>query len=337
MSREIFSSNPLKLQSNGQMTLTADGSYVQANEMRLTTPLAVAQGGVGASNASSARSNLGLVIGSDVQAHNARLDQLSIAAASSNQYVKFNGSELVFATLPAGTNYNGDEVSITEADNVFSVKDAGISSDKLASGAVVEAKIANGAVSVNKLASGSVSSAKLASSVVSSGEGLLFNSGALKVDSAVVCMLSGNQEVDGVKSFLGRPKMYQGLSSESNGDGLRVDNFVSRSNSSSDTPITMSFPCDADSVSQFSILVSCSNSDLSKFGSWTVSGCTRRVGSAGCSSGALHYETVFKSDNALSVVPSVSGNNLVLTCSGIASTDIKWGAEVKQLSLLKYV
>lgn len=59
------------------------------------TDLAVADGGTGASTASGARTNLGLAIGSDVQAHSARLDEISALAVSDGNFIVANGASWV--------------------------------------------------------------------------------------------------------------------------------------------------------------------------------------------------------------------------------------------------
>ena len=164
-SRKIQSSGAVKVLANGILDLEGSGSYVKANELQLTTKLAVAQGGHGASTAEDARANLGLAIGSNVQAYHAKLADVAGLAPSSGQYLKWNGSNFV-ADTPVGTNYDADEVTLQESSSVFSIKDLGVASAKLADGAVVEAKLGSGAVVEAKIGSGAVVEAKLGSGAV---------------------------------------------------------------------------------------------------------------------------------------------------------------------------
>jgi hypothetical protein len=67
-----------------------------------TSPVAVADGGTGATTAGAARTNLGLAVGSDVQAFHARLADLSGAAWAQGDVIYHNGTNLV--RLAAGTS-----------------------------------------------------------------------------------------------------------------------------------------------------------------------------------------------------------------------------------------
>jgi len=62
------------------------------------TDLAIADGGTGASSASSARTNLGLAIGSDVQAYNAALQSIAGLSTSANQTIYATGSNTYAVT-----------------------------------------------------------------------------------------------------------------------------------------------------------------------------------------------------------------------------------------------
>jgi hypothetical protein len=62
------------------------------------TDLAVADGGTGASDASTARTNLGLVIGTNVQAWDANLDQIAALAPTADNFIVGNGSAWTLET-----------------------------------------------------------------------------------------------------------------------------------------------------------------------------------------------------------------------------------------------
>ena len=62
------------------------------SSLTLATDLAVTEGGTGASSASAARTNLGLVIGTDVQAYDADLTVLGALAKTDSNFIVGNGT-----------------------------------------------------------------------------------------------------------------------------------------------------------------------------------------------------------------------------------------------------
>ena len=68
------------------------------SSLTLATDLAVTEGGTGASSAADARTNLGLVIGTDVQAYDAQLADIAGLAVTDSNFIVGNGTNWVAET-----------------------------------------------------------------------------------------------------------------------------------------------------------------------------------------------------------------------------------------------
>lgn len=92
------------LKSNGGVVIESGELAVDLAASSITGTLAVSDGGTGATSASAARTALGVAIGSDVQAHNAILDDLAALSQAANKGIFFDtgNSAATFDLTAAG-------------------------------------------------------------------------------------------------------------------------------------------------------------------------------------------------------------------------------------------
>jgi hypothetical protein len=183
----------------GSIALQDAGSVaISGGTISGITDLAIADGGTGASSAADARTNLGLAIGSDIQAYDAGLASIAGLTTAADELIYLTGAD-TYAVSPL-PSYSRDFLasgnSAADARNVLGLGDlstktlvgpgdvdaAAISGANIVSasltfanygdGSVLETTIGDGAVTTSKIADSGVTAIKLAddsSTIVDSG------------------------------------------------------------------------------------------------------------------------------------------------------------------------
>jgi hypothetical protein len=151
------------------VTFVSSNATITGGVISGITDLAIADGGTGASNASDARTNLGLAIDANVQAYSSALTDVATTAS---------GSDLFFYTTSAGaissSDFSAAARTVVAATTISGIRDALglgdvavldeiiVASGNISSGAVTTSAIEDAAVTTIKIAEQAVTLNKLA-------------------------------------------------------------------------------------------------------------------------------------------------------------------------------
>ena len=238
-------------------------------------------------------------VGSSVQAFNQNLSDIaSISGMSTNDVIKWSGSAFV-ASSEIDPVKSVDNVSLVESSNVYSVKDGGISSAKLADSSVNSEHVANGAID------------------------------AVHINASEVPTLAANNTFTGlntVANLTANGQVSHQASSQSGYDYKKR----AESQSTDATPATMlTISPDDDCLSHVKAVVSCMSDDGNVYASYELDNVYTRFGTGApqlrSSNKTVHHET----DAGLDVNLSVSSNDVILQYTGLSSTNLRWSASVQ--------
>lgn len=130
------------------------------------TDLAIADGGTGASTASGARTNLGLAIGTDVQAYDPALASIAGLTTASGQFIYTTASDTyATATITAAGRAILDDADASAQRTTLGLGSLAVqntvASGNYDAGSIATADIANGAITTAKLADSGVTTVKI--------------------------------------------------------------------------------------------------------------------------------------------------------------------------------
>lgn len=238
-------------------------------------------------------------IGSSVQGYNAALGQIAGLTPTTNQILKYNGSAWAASSDSDAVNTVDDVSLAVDGNYVWSVKAGGISTAKVADGAITSGKLASGAV------------------------------GASQVDTGVIPLLSSSNvftnELNTFKEITSTRVNLQGASQS----GFAVSRTF-EIQTTDDTPdVSAAVTLDADGTTFSEAWVTVcddTNGDSAAYHLYSVDNRMSGVSNGNAVSKSKQDEVIHEDTNLANCLCAfnLSSNSLRVSCTGIASVNLRW-------------
>ena len=265
-------------------------------------------------------------LGSSVQAYNANLSQIASVSGSSGKILKHNGSAWV-AGDDNDTTYTADNSTLQLVSGSFSVKNQqllDLAGATPSSGQVLKYNGSNWAAANDN------------SNSYTAGDGLGLSSGEFAVDNTVV-RTSGNQTVSGVKTFASNAIMQANfVLQNASQTGYSLHQQLEATSTSSTQANLGVFTLSADEAVQVYCDVVCADDSMGVFASFMVDALVYKAGAGSATFKYNSNQIMYRDDNTLACVLDVSGNDVRVRITGLASTNLRWKGNLKVVQCPKY-
>jgi hypothetical protein len=226
------------------------------------------------------------------------------------------------------------------SDSVTTAKivDSNVTAVKLASDSVTTAKIVDSNVTTAKLAATSVTAPKLGAIT---GDGLTGGAGSVITVDATVVRTSGDQTIDGGKTFNSAVVVQNQIGQQETGQSGFTSSklYEVQTTSAASTPLII-LTSTINTATYYDILISCFSNDAVDYGAFKLSCVHINDANTTYSLVGENIEIVVRSatlETAGSTVSAVgTTSSFVVNVVGAASTELRWNARVTNVITPKY-
>lgn len=262
------------------------------------------------------------VIGTDVQAQNAKLQDLADSNPSTNHIVYWDGSNINFkaensaeaTTVSNPLTLTGSEVGLSldsgnlevNGSNELAIKAGGVSGTELAGDCIDSSKIADDAVGSEHLQDNCVGNSALANDAVS-GDNIVD-------DVVLVAPVMSNPKPSGEENF---------TSSDANSYAIRVCKHQ-QTTDATETALALHTLADGE-YATVDLFVIAKDTTATEKASYKASFCCSRDGASSTRDSTANVQVIHEDDASWNIDCDVNGSHeIVVGCTGDASNTVDW-------------